>query len=273
MDEEAIQNGQDAGTLDDLVNALGGTTDVTPADQDGNQNTNQDDGQANNQTDVDTNKAPNTEQTTNSNTNQQPNKTDAKPNKINDAFARLRTQNAQYEKTLKGVATVLGIDAKDVNTEDLLKVLQDKVVNEQAKQQNVPPELLKRLNSLEQDKQDRELRDLRTQAFLGFQRVKDKFNLTDDALQDFASELQLDGINPFETPINLETAYIQKHFNDLIAAAKEQGIQEEQARANKASTNSSTPATKRGAEDNKDSSENIKTVADLTKWFNEQGGK
>lgn len=256
MDEQEVQES----SLDDLVNALGGTSEEIEQP-----------------TDTTTTQEQPAEEPKEE-PQEQPKQEEVKPTasdntkKLNEAFARMRVQNTQYEKTLKGVASMLGLEMKD-NPDDLLQALQEKIVDDQAKKQNVPPELLKRLDELEQDKHNRELNDIRTQAFLGFQKVKDRFGLDDDTLQEFATELQLDGINPFITPVDLESAYIRKHFDDIVTAAKEEGIKEEQARAAKASANSSTPSTKQGVQSNTDSSDNIKTVADLNKWFNSQSVK
>lgn len=267
---------QEPGTLSDLISALGGTADPNTNDGEENKETNpagndgttdNTDGEANEEnkdegTGDESNQDPKNNQQNNNAARQQEN-----ARKANETFAKLRVTNAQYEKTLKGVAAVLGIDLKNTSTEDIVKILQDKVTNAQAKQQGVPTELLKRLDILEQEKADRDLKDIRTQAFLGFQKVKDRFGLDDKGLQDFAVELELEGKNPFTTPMDLEAAYINKHLDDILLAAKEQGIKEEQARASKAS-NSSTPNNKQGGAGNTGDDETVSTVAELNAWFN-----
>ena len=190
--------------------------------------------------------------------------------KASDAFAKLRVENASYEKTLKGIAGLLGIDMNNTTNDKLVETLQERITNAQAKQQGVPAELLKRLDSLEQEKAARELKDIRTQALIGFQKVKTKFNLDDKALQDFAVELDAEGKNPFTTVMDLEAAYITKHFNDIIEAAKAEGIKEEQERASKAAQNSSNPGNKQGASSSDDAVDSVKSIADLNKWFNNQ---
>lgn len=193
--------------------------------------------------------------------------------KASEVFAKMRVENTKYERTFKDLLGLLGVDTANAKVEDLNQLLQDKVLEAKAEKEKVPMELLKKLDILEQDRQSRELADVRTQALVGFQKVKDRFGLDDEGLKDFAVELRADGVDPFVTRnIDLESVYIKKHFEDLLKAAEQKGIQSEQARAAKAG-NSSTPNLKKGKEDTAVDDQKVNTIAELSKWFSEQGAK
>ena len=277
-----MDNEDNEATLDDLVNALGG-----------NQNT--ENGQ---ETTEDSNVETTVEKDTESKESEEPKtepeakvepKAETKTQeqvedpkvvkqreanrKASEVFAKMRVENTKYERTFKDLLGLLGVDTANAKVEDLNQLLQDKVLEAKAEKEKVPMELLKKLDILEQDRQSRELADVRTQALVGFQKVKDRFGLDDEGLKDFAVELRADGVDPFVTRnIDLESVYIKKHFEDLLKAAEQKGIQSEQARAAKAG-NSSTPNLKKGKEDTAVDDQKVDTFAELSKWFSEQGAK
>jgi hypothetical protein len=152
--------------------------------------------------------------------------------KSSKAFAAMRVENANYKHMLTNMAQTLGI--KETNPDQVMQVMQTKLNEITAKQQGVPPELFNRLQQLEQAEGER-------RVINGFQQVKEKFSLSDADLQTFADSLAADGINPFNQPIDLVSAYQIRNFDTLIEAAKQRGIQEELERATKASSQSSVP--------------------------------
>lgn len=186
------------------------------------------------------------------------------------AFAAMRVELAQKNKMLENVATVLGLDPK---SKDSMDQLQTKLTEALAKKQGLPVETLERLNKLEEMEQQRNIEQVRNNAFLGFQRVKTIFGLDDAALQEFANSLVAEGKNPFTTPLDLVTEYKLKNFDKLMEQAKNQGAQAEIERAAKANTNASTPGTKQGGASDSEP-EKITSVKQLTDWFNnQQSGK
>lgn len=196
--------------------------------------------------------------------------TNTQVNKQAQAFAAMRVELSQKNKMLENVATVLGLDPK---SKDSMAQLQYKLTEALAKQQGIPTETLERLNRLEELEQQRNVEQIRNNAFLGFQKVKTHFKLTDDELQTFANELVAEGKNPFTTPMDLFTEYKLKNFDKLLEKAKEQGAQDEIARAAKASNNASTPGKKQGGAANPDP-DKITTVKQLNDWLNQrQSGK
>lgn len=254
---EADQNNQgDQGTDDqgnnpaDQGNANPGTEDQGNADNaSGDQGASQN-GDNNGAADNNSN-----DQTNNSNTN-----------KSAQAFAAMRVELNQKNKMLENVATVLGLDPK---SKDSMDQLQTKLTEALAKKQGLPVETLERLNRLEELEQQRNIEQVRNNAFAGFQQVKTQFGLNDEQLQAFANDLVADGKNPFVQQLDLVTEYKLKNFDKLLEQAKNQGAQAEIERAAKANNNASTPGTNQGGASGQEV-DKITTVKQLTDWFNQQ---
>ena len=182
----------------------------------------------------------------------------------NKAFAEMRTQNQQYLRTIKSLGELLGV--QDVNDPSaILNTVQEKIVQAQAKQQGVPPELLQRLNTLEAENQSRQQQVLQQNALLGFQNVKKQFDLQDADLDKFADELTQNGINPFVQQVDLLNVYKNIHFDEIVQKRIEKELAVERERALKAATQSTTPSNTTGGAATPPSQ--IKTASDLEKWF------
>lgn len=189
------------------------------------------------------------------------------PTPANRAFAELRVKTQKYEKILKSLGNLLG--AQDVNDPDaILNLVQEKVLQAQAKQQNIPVELLQKLDLLEAESQARQKDALMQQALIGFQNVKNQFGLDDKGLDAFAEELAQKGINPFAQQIDLVKVYRDFHFEDIIAKEVQKAVEAERQRALKAAKESTTPGSATGVTGEATPSQ-IKTAAELENWFKE----
>ncbi len=197
---------------------------------------------------------------------QEQQQTNTAPDKSAKAFAAMRVELAQKQKLLDDVAAVLGLDPK---AKDSMDQLQSKLTETLAKKQGIPAETLARLNKLEELEQRRNEEQVRNNAYLGFEKVKTQFKLSDTELQQFANELVADGKNPFIQTFDLVAEYKLRNFDRLLEDAKQQGIQAEIARASKANDNASTPSNKQGGAQDQ-SADQITTVKQLTDWFNKQ---
>lgn len=189
------------------------------------------------------------------------------PTPAHRAFAELRVKTQKYEKILKSLGNLLG--AQDVNDPDaILNLVQEKVLQAQAKQQNIPVELLQKLDLLEAESQERQKHALMQQALIGFQNVKNQFGLDDKGLDAFAEELAQKGINPFAQQIDLVKVYRDFHFEDIIAKEVQKAVEAERQRALKAAKESTTPGSATGVGEGVTPSQ-IKTATELEDWFKE----
>jgi hypothetical protein len=186
------------------------------------------------------------------------------------AFAEQRVQINKYEKILKNINSILGVEDDGKGTPDEIAARLETKVNELlAKKQGIPAEIFERLNKQDEDIQARQLEQTRNNALLGFQQVKNEFGINDDELQAFAEALILDGKNPFMVPLDLITEYKVKNIDTIVQKAEERGRLAEQARTTKVMNHSSNPGVKQvpGTESSEDK---ITTVKQLEGWFNSQ---
>ena len=187
--------------------------------------------------------------------------------RANEAFAQLRVENKKYQNMMKGIAELLGVQTNDPNA--ILSNVQNAITQAQAKQQGIPPELLARMNQLEESNNMFIQNEIRKDAYLGFQRIKDKFSLDNHALNSFADGLVQEGLNPFEQQLDLEMEYIKRNYAKIIADAEARGAEKEAKRAARASTRGTSPDNRQGGEATQ-GVEKINTIGDLDKWFRNQ---
>lgn len=185
-------------------------------------------------------------------------------NKQNSAFAQMRIQNKELSDLLMNLAQATGQNPKNITeAQSILKEGLNKVVS---KNRNIPEDVLREMD--EDKKALAELRQsqARQKALAGFQAVKDAHGLSKEDVNQFADKLIENKLNPFEQDLDLVKEYRNLYFDQLIAKAKEAGVQEERARSLKAQQNSTTPSTQKGLTDTAGNQGNpIKTVSDLEK--------
>lgn len=182
-------------------------------------------------------------------------------NKQNYAFAQMRNQNKEFSDLLMNLAKATGQNPKNIaEAQDILKGGLTKVVS---KNRNIPEDVLREMEDDKKRLAELEQTQARQKALAGFQAVKDTFTLTREDVNNFADKLIENKLNPFEQDLDLVKEYKNLYFDELIAKAREEGIQEERARSIKAQQNSTTPSTQKGVPENAGSQDPIKTVADL----------
>jgi hypothetical protein len=108
---------------------------------------------------------------------------------------------------------------------------------------------------------------------MGFQAVKNQFNLSDKDVDDFADQLIRDGVNPFTKSVDIVAEYKLRNFDALLEAAVQKGAaQEAQRQANVAAHSSQPNKTTGGAGDNSEP-DKINSVASLTDWLEKNSTK
>lgn len=183
-------------------------------------------------------------------------------NKQNSAFAQMRIQNKEFSDLLMNLAQATGQKPKNIaEATDILRGGLTKVVS---KNRNIPEDVLREMEEDKRRLAEFEQTQARQKALAGFQAVKDAFTLSREDVNNFADKLIENNLNPFEQNLDLVKEYKNLYFDELIAKAKEQGVQEERARSLKAQNNSTTPGTQKGLPENTGSqAKPIKSVTDL----------
>ena len=252
------------------------TTDTTSSDEGTNPATTTTDtgtpGESQAGNDVNTETGTPAQQTTTTDTSSNQNQdTDFDPeskfSKSNSAFAQMRIENKAMSDLLMNLAKASGQAPKNIaEAQNILKEGLTKVVS---KNRNIPEDVLREMEADKNALAEMRREQARSKAIAGFQQVKDLHGLSREDINQFADKLLEKQINPFEHPdIDLVKEYRNLYFEKLIADAKEQGVQEERARALKAANSSTTPSTQQGLPDNTGNQGNpIKTVADLDKLY------
>ena len=184
----------------------------------------------------------------------------------NDAFAAMRIQNRKMTDALAAVLQQHGLDPNLANNPDALIAQANQArIEEEAKRQNVPTELLQRLTDLEAKDREAQQKRLSDAALAGFQAVKNQFNLDNQGIAEFAKQLQDAGTNPFEQEMDLVHHY-KLHNLDKIIAAETQKAVEEALKNQKSSTQFSTqPSKTQGKEST--GTEQIDTLAKFDRFL------
>ena len=183
--------------------------------------------------------------------------------KQNYAFAQQRQQIKYYEASIKQLGTLMGME--NAKPEEIQQRLQEVLLEKQSKEQNVPVELLQRLERAEAVVRENQEIKLQAQLQSSIADLVEKHNLDPESLEEFTQYLIDNDKNPMEHPeIDLDAEYLKLHYEDMIQAAVQEALDKEKTRKDKVKDKSATPVS--GGGDNPDEAK-INSVADLDKLF------
>ena len=203
-----------------------------------------------------------TEAETQQQTETQQNRKPTQAERMNYAFGQLRTELDANKALLAKLATAAGIQYTD--EKDLVAKLNDNALTQLAARQNVPVDLLKRMETLEQNNAAYEAEQRKTETMLSFQKLQTTYGLTNEELLAFAQELDEKGLNPFTSRVNIDSTYRDLHFDDIVSKRVNKAVEEALKKSSVADTHSSTPNRNTGKGDNSGEGKKITTVSELT---------
>lgn len=178
------------------------------------------------------------------------------------AFAELRTTNAKYTKVFKQLQNSMGVSSEDEVIERLLNA----GLNAQARQQNVDPELLKRMQTLEEQNTTMMIEQKQKAVVESFGLLQKDFSLTNDEVLKFAKELDDKGVDLFKAGVDISTLYRGLHHSDIvqkqIEAEKQKWIAEGSVAANAPGVTTTT------GKRNSQGKTEINTMGELESLFN-----
>ena len=189
----------------------------------------------------------------------------SKVNKASSAFAQMRVENKHLQETIKGIAASLGLNTKGVDTNTIVKDMQNALIKAQAQQNKIPEELLQRLHTLEQAEQASKKDKLEQDTLLGLQALKTQFGATGAELKQFVSTLIEEDLSPFEQPVDVVSEYKLRNFDKIVEQAVQKALLEERQRVAKADSHSSQPGTEKGA--TKGDPVKVNTISALEEFF------
>lgn len=185
-------------------------------------------------------------------------------NKQNQAFANMRTENAQLRKSVQNIASLLGLDPKQPLGQ-LLGQLDAQTRNALAKREGVSPELLAKIDALEASneelvriKAERKIKD-------AFDEIKKDFKATDDDIIAFSQQLLDENYNPMAPGADLKMEFLKRNYATFVDRQVKEAVANEQARSASAS-GASKPDNHKGQDNNTDAKQ-INTVHDLEDFF------
>jgi hypothetical protein len=184
----------------------------------------------------------------------------------NQAFANMRVTNRKMQNALAAVLQQHGLDPALANDPDrLIQDAENARLEEEAKKQKVPTELLKRLTQLEQANLENQQKRLTETALAGFQAIKTKYNLDNKDISAFAKQLQDAGTNPFEQEMDLDLHYRLHNLDKIIAAESQKAVEAALRNQTAARQHSTTPSTVQGKEST--GTEQIDTMAKFDRFI------
>jgi hypothetical protein len=184
---------------------------------------------------------------------------DTAPTKGAQAFAAMRAENTQLKNLIKRVAATLGVG--DLKGDELNKALEDKLIANEAKANNIPEEMQRRFQE-----QDNLLRSIaeerqREQILNAYTDLQKTCKLTNEQVYAFVQELQEKGYDMQKALPHLSDLYRGMHFTDLTQSMIDDAVQQALARQQKGEQQGTKPATKTGGVGA--SEEKIDSVASL----------
>lgn len=184
--------------------------------------------------------------------------------KANQAFARMRVENTQMQKTLGMMAQVLGVDPSQP-IDQLSSALQNQAMAAIAKANNMDPAILQRLNQLEAINAEYTKIRMESEVTSSLRTISEKYGATEDDLQAFVGTLVQEGYDISARGADLETEFVKKNFPKILKNEVDKAIQAEQNRATKGG-DASKPSAKQGKEQDTDK-KTINTVTELEEFF------
>lgn len=178
-----------------------------------------------------------------------------------NAWAQMRVQNKQMQDILTKIADAYDIKAQ--SPEELIQKLNDDALAKLSAKQGVPLELLKRLETLEAH--EAEYQKIQTDNYLtqSFTALQKEFNLDQQALINFANQLQTAGLDPYKTKVDIRAEYISRNLDSILQARINQAVEQALRIDQGAAQQSTTPLPATGAAQTQQVENKINTTADL----------
>lgn len=184
----------------------------------------------------------------------------------NEAFAAMRIQNKKVTDALAAVLQQHGLDPNLANNPDaLIRQAEEARIEAEAKEKNVPTELLQRLTQLEARDRENQQKRLADAALAGFQTVKNQFGLDNQGIAEFAKQLQDAGTNPFEQEMDLVQHYKLHNLDKIIAAESQKAVEAALKNQKSSAQFSTTPSKTQGKEST--GTEQIDTMAKFDRFL------
>jgi hypothetical protein len=188
---------------------------------------------------------------------------DKKKAKQNYAFAQQRQQIRAQEQFIKNLGKLIGMD--NAKPEEIQNKVQEVLLAKQSKEQNIPVEILQRLEKAEAIVQENQEIKLQNQVQNAFTDLVEKHSLEPEQVEEFTQYLIENDKNPMEHPeVDIAAEYLKLHYDDMVKAAVDAALNKEKERKDKVNGKAASPTPGGG---NEPGEAKIESVADLDRLF------
>lgn len=163
----------------------------------------------------------------------------------NNHFKQMRLQLEEAQKKARVIDEVAKMNG--ITPEQVIQEFERKQLEEQAKQQNVPVEVMQKLQTLEQENKTVKQSLFADRFNREVEETKAKYNLTDEEVQ---ATVEFMDKHKFPLDFPFETAYIAANHEKLVEEAKNKAIQEQLEEKKKRQNSSAVPHTDTGGSQN-----------------------
>ena len=187
---------------------------------------------------------------------------DKKKAKQNYAFAQQRQQIKAQETFIKNLGKLIGMDGS--STEEIQSKVQEVLLEKQSKEQNIPVDILKRLEAAEAIVQENQAIKRQNEVQSAFADLVEKHNLTQEDVTEFTQHLIDEGKNPLEdSNVDIAAEYLKLHYDDMIQSAIADALKKEQDRKDKVDKHGSEKVPGGGGTPDEKKINSVKELDDL----------
>lgn len=187
----------------------------------------------------------------------------SKQAKQNHAFAEQRLQIKQNEQFIRDIGKLIGFDSS-ASLSDIQDKVKEVLLEKEAKDNNIPVDIMKRLDRAEALIQENDRIKLEKKVTEDFSELIDKHNLSEEDVQEFTAYLIDNGKNPMLDPsVDIASEYLKLHYEDMVQKAVDAALAKEEARQKKVEEKAASATTKSAADKEETKVSSVKDLDDV----------
>lgn len=193
----------------------------------------------------------------------QPPAEEKKQSKQNYAFAEQRLQIKKNEQFIRSLGKLIGFD-DNASVSEIQDKVKEVLLEKEARDNNIPIELAKRLDRAEELIQENDRIKLEKKVQEDFSELIDKHNLDEGAVNEFTQYLIDNDKNPMTgKAVDLEAEYLKLHFQDMIDSAVADALAKEESRKKKVEEKAASGVPKGAGDKGESKISSVKELDDL----------
>lgn len=187
----------------------------------------------------------------------------SKQAKQNHAFAEQRLQIKQNEQFIRDIGKLIGFDSS-ASLSDIQDKVKEVLLEKEAKDNNIPVDIMKRLDRAEALIQENDRIKLEKKVTEDFSELIDKHNLSEEDVQEFTAYLIDNGKNPMLDPgVDIASEYLKLHYEDMVKKAVDAALAKEEARQKKVEEKAASATSKSAADKEETKISSVKDLDDV----------